>query len=63
MRRQPTSAEKLLWYRLRNRQIAGLKFRGQEPTGPYIADFVAMELQLVIELDGGCSAADSRNSL
>jgi len=53
MRRQPTSAEKLLWYRLRNRQIDGVKFRRQEPTGRYIADFVAMELRLIIELDGG----------
>ncbi len=53
MRRQPTEAEKLLWYRLRNRQIGGVKFRRQEPTGPYIVDFVAMELRLVIELDGG----------
>ncbi len=53
MRRQPTKAERLLWYRLRNRQIGNVKFRRQEPTGSYIADFVAMELRLIIELDGG----------
>ena len=53
MRRQPTKAEKLLWYRLRNRQIGNVKFRRQEPTGSHIVDFVAMELRLVIELDGG----------
>jgi len=53
MRRQPTKAENLLWYHLRNRQIANVKFRRQEPTGSFIADFVAMELRLIIELDGG----------
>ena len=53
MRRRSTNAEKLHWYRLRNRQIGGVKFRRQEPTGPYVVDFVAMEVQLIIELDGG----------
>src|SRR5258706_8600710 len=53
MRRQPTNAENLLWYRLRNRQIGGVNFRRQEPTGPYMVDFVAMEPRLIIELDGG----------
>ncbi len=57
MRRQPTKAEKLLWYRLRNRQIGNVKFRRQVPTGSYIVDFVAMELRLVVELDGGQHAA------
>lgn len=53
MRRQPTDAEKVLWRHLRNRQLAGVKFRRQEPIGPFIVDFVAMDLHLIIELDGG----------
>lgn len=45
-------AEDLLWQIIRNRQIAGLKFRRQHPLANYIADFYCHELKLVIELDG-----------
>jgi len=31
----------------------GCKFRRQHPIGPYFADFVCLEIGLVIELDGG----------
>ncbi len=31
----------------------GLKFRRQYPVGPYIADFVCLSQNLIIELDGG----------
>ncbi|GAB7546958.1 hypothetical protein CS8_066480 [Cupriavidus sp. 8B] len=38
----------------------GLKFKRQKQIGPFIADFVCMELKLVIEADGGqhADAAD-----
>ena len=48
-----TDAERLLWSRLRRRQIHGLRFRRQHPIGPYIADFACTQRRLVIELDGG----------
>ncbi len=48
-----TDAERRLWYYLRHRQIGGSRFRRQAPIGPYIADFVCFEKQLIIELDGG----------
>nr|WP_255556074.1 endonuclease domain-containing protein [Lysobacter sp. CJ11] len=48
-----TDAERLIWFHLRDRRMAGFKFRRQHPIGPYIADFVCFETQLVIELDGG----------
>jgi very-short-patch-repair endonuclease len=48
-----TEAEKRLWYRFRNQQIAGAKFRWQAPIGRYIVDFACFERQMVIELDGG----------
>ena len=48
-----TEAERLLWTRLRRRQIHGVKFRRQAPIGEYIVDFAAFEPKLVIELDGG----------
>ena len=53
LRKNLTEAEKLIWRRLRNRQLAGCKFRRQHPIGPYIVDFVCLAQKLVIELDGG----------
>jgi len=53
LRRDSTDAERLLWRRLRSRGIQGVKFRRQQPIGPYITDFVSFERRLVIELDGG----------
>jgi very-short-patch-repair endonuclease len=52
-RKQSTTAEAVLWEQLRNRRLAGLKFRRQHPLGPFIADFYCAEKRLVIELDGG----------
>ncbi|WP_342244376.1 endonuclease domain-containing protein [Pseudomonas sp. OTU5201] len=53
LRTQQTDAESLLWRHLRNRQLSGLKFRRQQPLGPYFADFFCHEHKLIIELDGG----------
>ena len=53
LRRNETKAEKLLWEKLRNNQLEGLKFRRQHPVNIYIADFYCHELKLVIEVDGG----------
>ena len=52
LRRESTAAEDLLWQELRNRKLAGLKFRRQHPLNNYIADFYCSEKQLVIEVDG-----------
>lgn len=52
MRRNPTPAEKAMWTILRNRQLAGYKFRRQHPLGLYIADFYSRDAALVVELDG-----------
>ena len=41
MRHEPTPAEETMWRLLRNRRLAGYKFRRQHPIGPYIADFYA----------------------
>lgn len=53
LRRNQTDAEARLWYHLRDRQLAGCKFRRQVPLGPYFADFVCLERRLIIEVDGG----------
>jgi len=53
LRERSTDVERLLWSRLRNRQLSGCKFRRQQPIGSFVADFVCLEYRLVIELDGG----------
>ena len=52
MRAATTPAEAKLWGMLRGDQIADTKFRRQAPIGPYIADFLAPAIKLVIEADG-----------
>lgn len=53
LRKNATEVEKLLWLRLRKRQLLNCKFRRQHPIGPYIVDFVCMDKKLIVELDGG----------
>lgn len=53
LRRASTDAEKRLWRYLRDRQVAGFKFRRQVPIGPYVVDFVCLEARLIVEVDGG----------
>lgn len=52
---------------MRNRQLYNYKFRRQFPIEPYIADFVCLDLKLIIELDGGQHASqidyDNQRSL
>ncbi|WP_318580796.1 vitamin B12 dependent-methionine synthase activation domain-containing protein [Flavobacterium columnare] len=52
MRNQPTEAEKMLWNVLSNKGIDGFKFRRQHIIGQYIVDFVCLEKNLIIEVDG-----------
>ena len=53
LRQEMTSAEKLLWAHLRDRQLEGLKFYRQRPLRQFIADFYCAASRLVIEIDGG----------
>ncbi len=53
LRRNQTDAEKKLWSVLRNRSLAGVKFRRQFPIDKYILDFYSPEYSLCIEADGG----------
>jgi len=61
LRRSQTDAERKLWSRLRDRRLAGTRFRRQHPIGPYIADFCRTEGKLVVELDGGQHALQKRS--
>ena len=53
LRKNPTEAEQKLWSCLRRQQLLGYRFRRQRPIGPYIVDFVCLEVSLIIEVDGG----------
>jgi very-short-patch-repair endonuclease len=52
LRRRETIAEERLWRELRNRQLAGWKFKRQVPRGRYVLDFFCADAGLVIEVDG-----------
>jgi len=52
LRQNSTDTERLLWSRLRRRQLAGFKFRRQHQIGLYICDFASLDGKLVVELDG-----------
>ncbi len=66
LRSGATSAERLLWSRLRSRRLGGLKWRRQYAIGPYFADFACLEHRLIVELDGSqhgeTPAADQRRT-
>jgi very-short-patch-repair endonuclease len=53
LRINQTTAEELLWFRLRDSRLDGYKFRRQQPLDNYIVDFICFEKKLVIEVDGG----------
>ena len=52
LRNRMTHGEKVLWYHLRGKNLAGYKFRRQQGVGPFIADFYCPVARLVIEVDG-----------
>jgi very-short-patch-repair endonuclease len=52
LRNEMPRSEVLLWARLRNRQVLGLKFRRQYGVGPYCLDFFCPERKLAVEIDG-----------
>ena len=48
-----TDAEKVLWQKLRKKQILGTQFYRQKPLANFIVDFFAPKPKIVIEVDGG----------
>ena len=52
MRRNPTLAKRHMWHYLRNRQLLNCKFKRQYIIGKFVVDFICLEVQLVVEVDG-----------
>ena len=53
LRTEMTESERVLWTRLRKRQIRGVQFYRQKPIGDFVVDFYAPKSKLVVEVDGG----------
>jgi very-short-patch-repair endonuclease len=54
LRRDQTDAERVLWFRLRDRRLEGWKFRRQAP------DFICADANVIVELDGGQHSMQTR---
>ena len=52
MRDVMTEAEIAIWAHIKSKKL-GVKFRRQHVIGPYIVDFVSLEYNLILEIDGG----------
>lgn len=69
LRTNLTDAERLLWQRVRLKQVRGLQFYRQKPLLTFIVDFYCPKAKLVIELDGSqhfeqahCAADEERDA-
>jgi very-short-patch-repair endonuclease len=56
-RKEPTPSEALLWRAVRGKKLAGIKFRRQQPIGPFVVDFYAPACRLIVEVDGPIHAS------
>lgn len=52
LRNNMTDAERLLWSKIRRKQLLHLQFYRQKPLGNYIVDFYCPAAKLIIEVDG-----------
>jgi very-short-patch-repair endonuclease len=55
LRHNLTPAERKLWAALKNSRM-GVSFRRQHLVGPYIVDFCAPSVKLIVEIDGDSHA-------
>jgi len=63
LRQNANAAERRMWSILRAKRMGGFKFRRQHVLGKYIADFICIRAQLVIEVDGATHGNDEREAL
>ena len=53
LRKNMTPAERLVWSKVRRKQILGLQFYRQKPIHQYVVDFYCPKANLIVEVDGG----------
>ena len=61
LRQQMTDAERRLWFAMRDRRLAGYKFRRQHPIDDFVVDFACTKHHVVVEADGGQHAENQRD--
>ncbi len=52
LRSRMTPSEVIIWEKLKNKQICGVRFRRQHPIEIFIVDFYCHAAKLVVEIDG-----------
>ncbi len=52
LRKNMTDAERVVWSRIRRKQLLGVQFYRQKSIADFIVDFYAPSIKLVIEIDG-----------
>ncbi len=52
LRKKMTDSERVLWSRLRGKQLLDVQFYRQKPIGDYIVDFYAPKTKMIVEVDG-----------
>lgn len=62
LRNNMPPAEKILWDKLRRRQLEDCKFRRQYSINAFVVDFYAPEIKLAIEVDGESHFVDGAQS-
>lgn len=58
LRKNMTDSERVLWSRLRGKQLLGVQFYRQKPIGEYVVDFFTPRARLVVEVDGSQHMTD-----
>jgi len=52
LRKNMTDSERLLWSRIRRKQLRGFQFYRQKVVGNYIVDFYCPSAKIIVEVDG-----------
>jgi len=58
LRKNMTDAERLLWSKVRKKQLKDYQFYRQRIIGNYVVDFYCPKARLIIEIDGGQHSSD-----
>lgn len=58
LRSDLSDAERVLWHRIRRKQLHGVQAYRQKPLGRWIVDFYLPAARLVVEVDGGQHFSD-----
>lgn len=61
LRKNMTDSERLLWAKIRRKQLKGYQFYRQKNIGNYIVDFYCPAAKLIIEIDGGQHYSEEEN--